>query len=115
MFTSTSSTSKNISALISITLVMLLLAACTSKEPSITADQATVEYDLNGRHAAFSDQPGIDALDLLVDMTQREKTMKNPPGRDYNAWEIANIDMSTSQAPCTGNRSSRGPSGNLRN
>ncbi|MBT8438568.1 MAG: fatty acid cis/trans isomerase [Gammaproteobacteria bacterium] len=46
MFTSASYTSRNISALISITLVMLLLAACSSKEKSITADQAVVEYDL---------------------------------------------------------------------
>ena len=34
------------SALISSAVLVLLLSACSSKEPSITADQATVEYDL---------------------------------------------------------------------
>ena len=46
MLTSVFHITKNISALISITLAMLMLFACSSKEPSITADQATVEYDL---------------------------------------------------------------------
>ena len=45
MFTSVLSRSKTISELIVITLV-LLLSACSSKEPSITADQAIVEFDL---------------------------------------------------------------------
>ena len=46
MFTTSSSTSKNIPAVIGMTLVMLLFTACSSKEKSITADQAFVEYDL---------------------------------------------------------------------
>lgn len=45
MFISTAPVSINISALIGISLVMLLLSAC-AKEESITADQAVVEYDL---------------------------------------------------------------------
>jgi hypothetical protein len=45
MFSSTPCTLKNIAALISIALIMLLLPGC-SKEKSITADQAIVEYDL---------------------------------------------------------------------
>ena len=46
MLTSVFHITKNISALISIALAMLMLFACSSKEPSITADQAVVEYDL---------------------------------------------------------------------
>jgi len=45
MYTSKITASKNLSALIGIALV-LLLSACSSKEPSITADQAVVEFDL---------------------------------------------------------------------
>jgi len=46
MFTTASSTSKNIPAVIGMMLVMVLLTACSSKEKSITVDQAVVEYDL---------------------------------------------------------------------
>lgn len=45
MLTPASLAPKNISALISTVLIMLLLSACSS-EKSITADQAVVEYDL---------------------------------------------------------------------
>ena len=37
---------RQITALFFISMLMLLLSACTPSEKSITADQATVEYDL---------------------------------------------------------------------
>ena len=46
MFFSVTSMPRITSALISSAILLLLLSACSSKEPSITADQATVEYDL---------------------------------------------------------------------
>jgi hypothetical protein len=46
MFFSVTSMPRITSALISSAVLVLLLSACSSKEPSITADQATVEYDL---------------------------------------------------------------------
>lgn len=46
-----------------------------------------------GRRAAFGGAEGRAALQLLVDLTLRDRTMKRPPGRDYSAWEVANTDF----------------------
>lgn len=47
----------------------------------------------DGKHAAFQQEPGIRALELLVRLVKEDKVMKNPPGRDFNAWEVANNDF----------------------
>lgn len=41
----------------------------------------------------FADGPGVEALQLLVDMARSERTLKPPPGRDYNAWGQTNVDF----------------------
>ena len=41
----------------------------------------------------FADGPGVEALQLLVDMALNERTLKPPPGRDYNAWGQTNVDF----------------------
>ncbi|MBH23617.1 MAG: ABC transporter substrate-binding protein [Myxococcales bacterium] len=46
-----------------------------------------------GDKARFAEEPGIKALDHLVRMVKEHKSMKHPPGRDYNAWEVANTDF----------------------
>lgn len=47
----------------------------------------------DGKRAAFGGEEGQRALQTLVDMTNKDKTMKHPPGRDFNAWEVANTDF----------------------
>jgi len=47
----------------------------------------------DGKTAMFGHAAGQEALGLLVRMVKQDKTMKNPPGRDYNAWEVANTDF----------------------
>ncbi len=47
----------------------------------------------DGSKAAFGGDEGQRALQLLVDMTTADKSMKHPPGRDFNAWEVANTDF----------------------
>jgi sn-glycerol 3-phosphate transport system substrate-binding protein len=51
----------------------------------------------DGKRAAFRDRGG-EALQFWVDMVQKDKTMKQPPGKDYNAWEVANTDFLNSRA-----------------
>ena len=46
----------------------------------------------DGRKAAFKDK-GAEALQFWVDMVNKDKTMKQPPGKDYSAWEVANTDF----------------------
>lgn len=36
---------------------------------------------------------GIEALELLQKLVHEDRTMKPPPGRDYNAWEQTNQDF----------------------
>ena len=50
----------------------------------------------DGKRAAFRDKGG-EALQFWVDMVQRDKTMKQPPGKDYSAWEVANTDFLNSR------------------
>ncbi len=47
----------------------------------------------DGKRAAFGGEPGQRALQLLVDMATKDKTMRAPQGRDFNAWEAANTDF----------------------
>jgi sn-glycerol 3-phosphate transport system substrate-binding protein len=35
---------------------------------------------------------GVEAIELWQHMVQRDRSMKPPPGRDYNAWEATNQD-----------------------
>jgi sn-glycerol 3-phosphate transport system substrate-binding protein len=46
----------------------------------------------DGRRAAFRDK-GSEAVQFWIDMVQKDKTMKQPPGKDYSAWEVANTDF----------------------
>ncbi|MGH7331150.1 MAG: ABC transporter substrate-binding protein [Candidatus Rokuibacteriota bacterium] len=50
----------------------------------------------DGKRAAFRDKGG-EALQFWVDMVQKDKTMKQPPGKDYSAWEVANTDFLNSR------------------
>lgn len=47
---------------------------------------STLGHDLGGN-------PGVEALELWQRMVAQERTMKPPPGRDYNAWEQTNQDF----------------------
>jgi sn-glycerol 3-phosphate transport system substrate-binding protein len=38
-------------------------------------------------------EAGVRAIELWQTMVHRERSMKPPPGRDYNAWEAANNDF----------------------
>ena len=46
----------------------------------------------DGKKAAFRDKGG-EALEFWVDLVNKDKTMKRPPGKDYNAWEVTNTDF----------------------
>jgi sn-glycerol 3-phosphate transport system substrate-binding protein len=46
----------------------------------------------DGRRAAFRER-GTEALQFWVDLVNRDRTMKQPPGKDYSAWEVANTDF----------------------
>ena len=43
-------------------------------------------------------EPGVEALSLWQSLVRVEKTMKPPPGRDYNAWQAANTDFLAGRA-----------------
>ena len=46
----------------------------------------------DGKKAAFREK-GTEALQFWVDLVNKDKTMKRPPGKDYNAWEVTNTDF----------------------
>ena len=41
----------------------------------------------------LGEQAGVRALELWKDMVHRDRSMKPPPGRDYDAWQATNIDF----------------------
>ncbi len=43
-------------------------------------------------------EAGVRALELWRDLVDRDRTMKPPPGRDYNAWEATNQDFLAGRA-----------------
>jgi sn-glycerol 3-phosphate transport system substrate-binding protein len=45
-----------------------------------------------GTEAVFAKE-GAEALQFWVDMVNKYKVMKRPPGKDYNAWEVTNTDF----------------------
>ena len=49
--------------------------------------------DPTQKKATFGGPEGKEALGLLIGMVNDDKTMRHPPGRDYNAWEVANTDF----------------------
>ncbi len=51
----------------------------------------------DGKKAAFRDK-GTEALQFWVDLVNRDRTMKRPPGKDYSAWEVANTDFVNQRA-----------------
>lgn len=46
----------------------------------------------DGKKAAFREK-GTEALQFWVDLVNKDKSMKQPPGKDYSAWEVANTDF----------------------
>ena len=51
----------------------------------------------DGKQAAFREK-GTEALQFWVDLVNKDKTMKRPPGKDYNAWEVTNTDFLNDRA-----------------
>ena len=51
----------------------------------------------DGKKAAFG-QKGGEALQFWVDLVNKQKIMKRPPGKDYNAWEVTNTDFLNQKA-----------------
>jgi sn-glycerol 3-phosphate transport system substrate-binding protein len=51
----------------------------------------------DGKKAAFREK-GTEALQFWVDLVNKDKTMKRPPGKDYNAWEVTNTDFLNGRA-----------------
>ena len=49
-------------------------------------------FDESGR-ATLGDDAGVRALSLWQDLVHREKVMRPPPGRDYDAWNVVNQDF----------------------
>ena len=43
-------------------------------------------------------ESGVRALQLWQAMVHEDRTMKPPPGRDYNAWQVANTDFLSGRA-----------------
>lgn len=43
-------------------------------------------------------EAGVRALELWQQLVNRDRTMKPPPGRDYNAWQVANTDFLAGRA-----------------
>lgn len=41
---------------------------------------------------------GVRAIELWQTLVHRDKTMKPPPGRDYNAWQVSNTDFLSGNA-----------------
>ena len=46
----------------------------------------------------LGDDAGARALELWKDMVHRDRSMKPPPGRDYDAWQATNIDFLSGRA-----------------
>lgn len=43
-------------------------------------------------------EAGVEALELWQSLVRSDRTMKPPPGRDYNAWQAANTDFLAGRA-----------------
>ncbi len=48
---------------------------------------------MDGARVALGDDAGVEALALWQRMVRVDRSMKPPPGRDYNAWEQTNQDF----------------------
>jgi sn-glycerol 3-phosphate transport system substrate-binding protein len=51
----------------------------------------------DGKKAAFRDK-GTEALQFWVDLVNKDKSMKRPGGKDYNAWAVTNTDFINGKA-----------------
>ena len=49
-------------------------------------------FDAAGR-PTLGDEAGVRALKLWQDLVHRERVMRPPPGRDYDAWNVVNQDF----------------------
>jgi sn-glycerol 3-phosphate transport system substrate-binding protein len=59
------------------------------------AGGAVVEAD---KTPSLGGDAGVRALELWQTMVHEDRTMKPPPGRDYNAWQAANTDFLAGRA-----------------
>lgn len=48
--------------------------------------------------ATLGGEAGVRAIELWQAMVREERTMKPPPGRDYNAWDAVNADFLSQRA-----------------
>jgi sn-glycerol 3-phosphate transport system substrate-binding protein len=48
--------------------------------------------------ASLGGDAGVRALELWQAMVHADKTMRPPPGRDYNAWQVVNTDFLSGRA-----------------
>ncbi len=51
----------------------------------------------DGKQAVFAEK-GTEVLRYWTDLIVTDKTMKRPPGKDYNAWEVTNTDFINEKA-----------------
>ncbi|MBX3189068.1 MAG: ABC transporter substrate-binding protein [Labilithrix sp.] len=56
-------------------------------------------FDDQGR-PTLGGEAGVRALRLWQDLVHREKVMRPPPGRDYDAWNVTNQDFLGGRAAC---------------
>jgi sn-glycerol 3-phosphate transport system substrate-binding protein len=49
--------------------------------------------------ATLGDDAGVKALRFWQDLVHRDRTMRPPPGRDYNAWQATNQDFLSGRVP----------------
>ncbi len=53
---------------------------------------------VDGRRLTLGGEAGVRALELWQAMVHDDRTMRPPPGRDFNAWEAANGDFLAGRA-----------------
>jgi sn-glycerol 3-phosphate transport system substrate-binding protein len=46
----------------------------------------------------LGDDAGVRAIELWQTLVHRDRTMRPPPGRDYNAWQVTNTDFLAGRA-----------------
>jgi sn-glycerol 3-phosphate transport system substrate-binding protein len=54
-------------------------------------------FDASGEPTLGGDA-GVRAIELWQTMVHRDRSMRPPPGRDYNAWQVANVDFLSGRA-----------------
>ena len=62
------------------------------RETALVGQAGGSVFDANGR-PTLGDDAGVRALKLWQDLVHRDKVMRPPPGRDYDAWNVVNQDF----------------------